>query len=285
MIRSQHRHFPAHQGRVHRAFTLIELLVVIAVIALLIGILLPTLAKVRQSGRTTKETSLIRQLGIAHSIYANDNKEALLPAYLRASWADPAKGGFLVHDNGQDASQESRITGSIIRPYPWRIYPYVNYSPAALVADRNWLSRIGELPHDRTDIGGYEYTIARNPGFGLNGTFVGGDSHRGAFFLPSFARWGKFYMTRMDEARQTDKLISFATSRGVHRNNNGVVVPGYHRIEAPWHSTPTSNSIPAWIPWLAPRGGFDPTQPTDAYGHVDFRNSGKTIVVTLDGHA
>jgi len=57
-----------------RAFTLIELLVVIAVIALLIGILLPSLASARDNGRTVVCASNVRQLVIASAAYANGNK-------------------------------------------------------------------------------------------------------------------------------------------------------------------------------------------------------------------
>jgi len=57
------------------AFTLIELLVVIAVIALLIGILLPSLAGARRSARETMCTSNFRQYGLGTHAYAGQYKE------------------------------------------------------------------------------------------------------------------------------------------------------------------------------------------------------------------
>ena len=56
-----------------RAFTLIELLVVIAIIALLMGILMPALQRVRKQARKTVCQANIRQWGLCFNMYLHDN--------------------------------------------------------------------------------------------------------------------------------------------------------------------------------------------------------------------
>lgn len=67
-----------HNGR--RAFTLLDVLVTITVVVILISIMLPSLGRVRETAHQVICRSNVRQIGIGISLFAEDNRNRLMPS-------------------------------------------------------------------------------------------------------------------------------------------------------------------------------------------------------------
>jgi len=87
---------PVRTAHTRSAFTLIELLVVVAIIALLISILLPALARAKEQTRATVCLANQKTLALAFVMYADENRDAVVKSFTdgpdcwvdRPKWAD-----------------------------------------------------------------------------------------------------------------------------------------------------------------------------------------------------
>ncbi len=84
---------PARRSVSEDGFTLVELLVVISIIALLMAILLPALARARELGKRAVCMNQLKQLGLAWILYCDGNAEKVPVGDVYYSWTFPGATG------------------------------------------------------------------------------------------------------------------------------------------------------------------------------------------------
>ncbi|MDX2148259.1 MAG: DUF1559 domain-containing protein [Planctomycetota bacterium] len=112
-------------------FTLIELLVVIAIIALLIGILLPSLGQARETARATVCLANTKQIAIAMHAYANDFKGVIWPG----AGTSRNVGGQFVVTAGWAFRPGTPDSGFL--PTPGLLYEYVDNADEVTACPKN----------------------------------------------------------------------------------------------------------------------------------------------------
>jgi prepilin-type N-terminal cleavage/methylation domain-containing protein len=138
-----------------KGFTLIELLVVIAIIAVLVGLLLPAVQKVREAANRMSCQNNLKQLGIAAHAYHDVNGK-FPPAIIMP---------YAIHDDPNSNSNGQEITLDITQPWGpnWAVLllPYIEqtnlYNQANVAAYpgpaiKSWMPGVipSSLPFDRT---------------------------------------------------------------------------------------------------------------------------------------
>ncbi len=254
------------KGRVRPAFTLIELLVVIAIIALLVGILLPSLSSARNQAKAVVCMSNLRQLGVQLAIYQN-KFDHLPPVRLKESPVGGTMETYYHKLTGYDFRRAkprwqwflTEEIGPVVDPDRYRTEDAFNDS---MVIDNDYF----ECP----SLSGFTNDV-RNGAFGYNGTYLGNSrTNNGG---TGWIRWP------VNESRIANPggTIAIADSRG------GAMPHGNHAywLDPPKKAKYGNASNPGED--FGPNGSSE----LEELGHspIEARHSDRGNVLFMDGHS
>lgn len=95
---------------VRRAFTLPEVLVVCGIVAILIAMVLPSLAGARRTADLAKSQSRMKQIGLWMRLYESENREFILPS--QADYRDPVNPSQTLNNYPVKVRSDAQLTSS-----------------------------------------------------------------------------------------------------------------------------------------------------------------------------
>jgi len=166
-------------SRRDKGFTLIELLVVIAIIAILIGLLLPAVQKIREAANRMKCSNNLKQIGLGLHNY-NDTNGTLPPTFLWSHGTNGAPNYGITDENNLGPTWAVLVLPFIEQD---NLYKTINTSvqnymnavrgSGPFAVDQNWRAIRGtKIP---------TYTCPSEPNIGTNGDRAGGGWSRSSY--------------------------------------------------------------------------------------------------------
>ena len=198
-----------------RAFSLVELLVVIGIIAILIGLLLPSIQRARQVARTTQCATQLRAVGQALAVYANTN-QGFFPTW--SGWHVAGADG-----TGEDAPGPgwTEVLGKELNPASARIWNCPSFPEEFRI--NYFLSARGTYLNGRFNLRVSEIRMSTQ-------FVLSGDCTQQILYPPNFGN-APYTTDDCDKDDATQEGVVFGNQPGginMHRGGNNVLFGDWH---------------------------------------------------------